>query len=60
MAEITKVLAYCPELTSAHPRVIRTPLHVLVKRIRERDSPGEVTPNAAAQPRLEAGAQPML
>jgi hypothetical protein len=49
MVEITKVLAYFPELTSTHPRVIRTPLHVLVKKIRERDSPGEATPNAGGE-----------
>src|SRR5213594_360738 len=57
MAEITKVLAYFPELTSTHPRVIRTPLHVLVKKIRERDSPGEATPNAGAHLLPEAAAR---
>jgi hypothetical protein len=56
MVEITKVLAYFPELTSTHPRVIRTPLHVLVKKIRERDSPGEATPNARPELLPEAGA----
>jgi hypothetical protein len=34
MVEVTKVLACFPGLTSAHPIVIRTSLHVLVKKNR--------------------------